>query len=99
MMFDLVGDIFVYLIRLRRANSESRVSFLPRKDSNSMPVNPFRRAAFDLAHNFGKRMRSLESRQQVNMISWTADRLRNGIDVLSDSAKIRVKFVTPRIRN
>src|SRR6476661_8341180 len=99
MMLDLVGDVFVYLIGLRRANSERPVSFLPRKNSNSVPVNPFRGTAFDLAHNFRKRMSSLESKQQVNMITWTTDRFGNCVHFLRNSAKISVQVLTPWIGN
>ena len=95
-MLGLILNVMLDAASRRRADRERRVTFLPEE----MPVadfvmHPGRRGFFQFAHHVGKTVRGFESEEQMNMIVYAADNLRNAAQPANRAAKIIVQARLP----
>ncbi len=100
MMFFLRCDVSLHRLTRWHANGERGIAFLP---SEGLQANlfmyPNRRGFFQFAHNVRQTMGGFQSDQKVNVISHTANALRESAVTGDGTAQIFVQASTPFRRN
>ena len=86
MMLFLSQNVRAYPFKIRRANCESAVTFLPSEAGQcEFPMNPCGRVAFQFTHNVRKAVSGSQSGQHVNMIAGSTYGVRNSVQVAKNA--------------
>src|SRR4026207_2468216 len=99
MVLYLVRDISLDLAQLRGTHRKRAIALLPRKLSDAMLMNPSRRTTLHLTNHISQRVCCPQSKQNVDVISGSADRPSNRTDITDNAADVGVQFLTPRFCN
>jgi len=98
MVLHLVRNVSLDIGQLRRAHCKCPIALLPRKLHYTVFMYPQGRTTFHLPNDISQRVRRLQSQQNVDMISWAANRPSNGANVADNSTDISMQFFTPWFR-